>query len=241
MRVEEPRRRRAGRLAAALGLLALLLVAACGSPQEPPASSALDDDAITIGSFDFDESEILAQLYGQALQARGYKVVFEPAKGPRELLLPALQQGVIELLPEYAGTALQFVSLGSVAPSPEPEATSRALRQELAGTSIEALDPAPAENANRFVVTRATADRYGLQKLSDLQPVAPSLRFGGPPECPTRPFCLDGLRADLPARLRVGARPRRRWPAAPIRRCGTTTSTWRCCSRPTRPSSPTVW
>jgi osmoprotectant transport system substrate-binding protein len=154
----------------------------------------LGDDAITIGSFDFSESEVLAQLYGQALQAKGYDVTFEPARGPRELLLPALQQGVIELLPEYAGTALQFVSLGSVTPSPEPEATNLALRQALAGTKVEALDAAPAENSNRFVVTRSTADRYGLDKLSDLQPLASSLRFGGPPECPSRPFCLEGLR-----------------------------------------------
>ena len=163
-------------------------------PGGAPAASALGDDAITIGSFDFSESEVLAQLYGQALQAKGYDVTFEPARGPRELLLPALQQGVIELLPEYAGTALQFVSLGSVTPSPEPAATNLALRQALAGTKVEALDAAPAENSNRFVVTRATADRYGLDKLSDLQPLASSLRFGGPPECPSWPFCLEGLR-----------------------------------------------
>jgi osmoprotectant transport system substrate-binding protein len=137
---------------------------------------------------------VLAQLYGQALEARGFKVVYEPGRGPRELMLPALQQGLVEFLPEYAGTALQFVSLGSVTPSPDRETTNRSLRQALAGSGIEAMDPAKAENTNSFVVTRTTADRHGLAKISDLGPVASSLRFGGPPECPSRPFCLQGLR-----------------------------------------------
>src|SRR4051812_49443937 len=92
------------------GLVALTALVGCGSSGQPRAASALDDDAITIGSFNFSESEVLAQLYGQALAARGFRVRFEPGRGPRELLLPALEQGVVELLPEYAGTALQFVS-----------------------------------------------------------------------------------------------------------------------------------
>jgi osmoprotectant transport system substrate-binding protein len=176
----------------------LTTLAACGSTTPDRTAGALDDDAITIGSFNFSESELLAQLYGQALESRGFTVHFEPGRGPRELLLPALEQGLVELLPEYAGTALQFVSLGSVTPSPDPATTHRALQQALVsgpvGGAIEALDAAPAENANRFVVTTATAARYGLAKVSDLRAVAGTLRFGGSAECPRRPFCLDGLR-----------------------------------------------
>ena len=180
------------------GFVALTALVGCGSTGQPRAASALDDDAITIGSFNFSESEVLAQIYGQALEARGFTVRFEPGRGPRELLFPALEQGVVEFLPEYAGTALQFVSLGSVAPSSDPAITHRALQQALAdrpaGGEVEALDAAPAENANRFVVTAETAARHGLEKVSDLQPIADTLRFGGSAECPNRPFCLDGLR-----------------------------------------------
>jgi osmoprotectant transport system substrate-binding protein len=173
--------------------VALSLVA-CSEPSERRASTnVLDDDAITVASFDFPESELLAQIYGQALRDGGYRVEFESRLGPREFVDPALLRGLVELVPEYAGTALQFASLGSVRPSASTAANHRKLVDRLAGSSVVALAPSPAQDSNVLVTTRAVAARYRLRTISDLTDLAPRLVFGAPPECPIRPFCLPGL------------------------------------------------
>jgi len=189
------RRRRPWR--SVLGALAVggcLGVAACGGDsEEPPTPAALGDDAITVASFDFAESELLAEIYGQALEARGYRVERALRLGPRELVAPALVSGLIEFVPEYAGTALQFLGLGSAEPSAEVSATHEALAEVLEGTDLVALDPAPAQDANAVVVTHELARRHGLESISDLVGIESELAFGGPPECPERPLCLAGL------------------------------------------------
>jgi osmoprotectant transport system substrate-binding protein len=101
---------------------------------------------------------------------------------------------MVELVPEYAGTAVHFLSLGTVAPPQDPAHAHEALVATLDGSRIRALEAAPAEDANTFVVRRALAEREGWQQLSDLASAAPRLTLGGPPECPTRPACLSGLR-----------------------------------------------
>jgi osmoprotectant transport system substrate-binding protein len=176
----------------ALGLLAVASACTGGSAVAPGAHSG--PRPITIASFDFAESEILGQLYTQALRAKGYPVRFMPAAGSRELLEPALAEGLVDLVPEYAGSALSFLTLGARQPSPSVDVTHRALVETLADRAAVALTPAPAQDANAIVVTRATADRYGLTAISDLAPEASHLLFGGPPECPDRPFCMLGLR-----------------------------------------------
>jgi osmoprotectant transport system substrate-binding protein len=166
----------------------------CGSqPDVDGRASALDDQAITVASFDFPESELLAEIYGQALEAGGYDVQFEHRLGPRELVQPALAAGLVEFVPEYSGTALEFLSLGGSEPQADAGATQAALRQVLDEDRIVTLAPAPAEDANAIAVTPAVADRYGLHDISDLAAVAARLTLGGPPECPARPFCLAGL------------------------------------------------
>jgi osmoprotectant transport system substrate-binding protein len=176
---------------ASIGVAAL---AACGSDEGRPATAtALGDDAITVGSFAFPESVLLAEIYSQALEAGGFRVERALGLGPREFAGPALSVGLIEFLPEYAGTALTVRSLGTAEPSADPAATHRDLERALEGTEVTALASAPAQNANTFVVTTATAIRYDLQRLSDLAPIAGELTFGGPPECPTRALCLLGL------------------------------------------------
>ena len=129
----------------------------------------------------------------QALEARGLQVRRAIGIGPRELVGPALALGLVELVPEYAGTALGFLSLGRAGATADAAATHQALEQAAADRHLTALASAPAQNANTFVVTRETAEREHLQQLSDLAAVAPELTFGGPPECPTRPLCLEGL------------------------------------------------
>ncbi len=199
-------------------VLALIVsIGACSSGSgsaDRPSSSALQDDAITVGSFDFAESELLAEIYSQVLEGGGYHVRRALDLGPREFVAPALASGLVELVPEYAGTALQFFSVGSETPGPDAARTHEALVRTLAGRHLEALAAAPAQDANTFVVSRANAERYGLHDLSDLAQVSSRLVFGGPPECPSRPFCLLGLGQRLRLALQGGRVLLGRW------RCG---------------------
>ena len=182
-------------LIVALSAASLLLLPACASDgDEVTESSALDDDAITVGSFDFQESVVLAEVYSQALERAGYTVQREFDLGPRELVGPALTAGLIEMVPEYAGTALEFVSLGASRATSDAAATHEGLTKALSATAVRPLSAAPAENANTFVVTADTAARFDLDEVSDLAAVADKLTFGGSDECATRRLCLLGLR-----------------------------------------------
>ena len=165
------------------------LLAACGSSSPTPdrTATALGDDAITIGAFDFAESELLGELYGQALEHRGFAVQRAFGIGPREIVAPALARGLLELVPEYAGTALTFFSLGAAMPSADVATTHSALQQAVGPRHLTALAAAPAQNANDFVVTSETAQRDGIHSLTDVARVASQLTFGGPPECPRAP------------------------------------------------------
>ena len=116
-----------------------------------------------------------------------------PNLGPRELVDPALMNGLLQLVPEYAGSALEFISLGRLSATSDAGAANRALAGSVAGRGLVAARPAPAQDANAIVVTAATAARYGLRSIADLARVAPRLVFGGPPECPERAYCLPGL------------------------------------------------
>ena len=188
---------------AAVAVAVLCAVAGCSEARAPEGpTTALGDDAITVASFDFPESELLAELYGQALTGGGYEVQTVHRAGPRELVGPALARGLVEVVPEYAGTSIEFLSLGAVEGSADPATNHRALEGLLAGRGLVALDPAGAEDQNTVAVTRSTADRLGLRDVSDLAAAAPRLRFGGPPECPSRPLCLPGLERTYGLRFR---------------------------------------
>jgi osmoprotectant transport system substrate-binding protein len=180
------------RTAAAIVVCALAL-AGCASAEPSRPLTALGDDAITVGSFDFPESVLLAEIYSQALEAAGFRIERAFGLGQRELVGPALRAGLIELVPEYAGSALGFASLGAVDPSADVTSTHRSLTATAAENGLIALSSSPGQNANTFVVTRETARRYELAQLSDLSRVAGELVLGGPPECPARPLCLLGL------------------------------------------------
>jgi osmoprotectant transport system substrate-binding protein len=110
--------------------------------------------------------------------------------GSREIVEPALESGQIDMYVEYLATLLRFLK-GT--PTSEAAESHRALQEALRPKGIAALEFANAVNTNAFAVTRATAERLGLAKLSDVRPVAGQLVLGGPPECPQRPFCLPGL------------------------------------------------
>ena len=179
----------------ALALVVLLAVAACGTPPGPSVPDRpppRTDDAVVVTSFDFPESAILGELYAQALAGAGVPVRKELLLGPRELVAPALEQGLVDVVPEYLGTALAY--LGGESPQPADEAATRErLADAFAPLGVRLLEPARAEDQNSLVVTEGTALVYDLRTTSDLADVAPAFRLGGPPECPDRPFCLPGL------------------------------------------------
>jgi osmoprotectant transport system substrate-binding protein len=166
------------------------LLSACSGPLSGPAP---DPDTVVIAAFDFPESQLLVELYGQALEATGVTVRRELALGTREFVQPALQQGLVDLVPEYGGSALTFVTLGTVEPTADEEATHVALVRSLAGRGITVLAASAAQDRNGVAVTGATAATFGLRTISDLEPHAPEMVFGGPPECADRPLCLPGL------------------------------------------------
>jgi osmoprotectant transport system substrate-binding protein len=178
------------------------LTAVCGgcmpwtSRGPPPGTHPADryPTVITVGAFDFPESVLLAHIYGDALKAMGFPVRVLPGLGSRELVDPALLSGLIQLVPEYAGSALQFNSLGRQSATSDVMAASRALTRLMADRGVVAGLPAAAQNTNAIVVRAATAARYGLRSITDLARVAPHLAFGGPPECPGRAYCLPGLK-----------------------------------------------
>jgi osmoprotectant transport system substrate-binding protein len=184
-------------VAACVGLAVALAACTASGGRVPSAAgkpAGGHGAVITVGSFDFPESVLLAEIYGQALAANNFPVRILLNLGPREVVDPALMYGLIQLVPEYAGSALEFVSLGRLSATSNAEAANRALAGSVAGRGVVAARPAPAQDANAIVVTAATAAHYHLRSIADLARAAPHLVFGGPPECPGRAYCLPGLK-----------------------------------------------
>jgi osmoprotectant transport system substrate-binding protein len=131
------------------------------------AGAAKSGPTIVVGSASFSESEILANIYLKVLEANGYPVEAKFKIGSREVYLPALQRGEVTFLPEYGGTLLKFVDPSQNA-STDPAKTATALTAALTTQGITAYQYSPAQDQNGFVVTRETADKYKLTKMSDL-------------------------------------------------------------------------
>jgi glycine betaine/choline ABC-type transport system substrate-binding protein len=128
---------------------------------------------VTVGSTNFYEQEVLGEIFAQVLEANGLSVERKIQLGNREIVFPALESGEIDILAEYAATALEFVNGGAGEATTDPAVTTAALRAALEPKALVALDFAEATDQNGFVVTKATADRYGLAKISDLGAPAP--------------------------------------------------------------------
>ncbi len=184
-------------LALGASMVALALITtSCGS-SGGTASSASPKPTITIASFNFSESIILAHIYGGALKNKGYTVNYKDKLGNREIVEPALENGQIDLYAGYAATDLTFVEKRQSVTADagtDANANVQKLNSLLSSKGIKALDPSSAVDQNAFAVTKAEADQYHLTKLSDVTTaIASGWTLGGPPECPQRPFCQPGL------------------------------------------------
>ena len=187
------RLRAVGATLAALAMVAGACGKSGGSSATSTSTTAAAKPTISIGSEKFSESIIVAEIYAKALENKGYTVTRKYRLGTREVYEPALERGEIDLVPDYAATLLEFVNKNAGEATPDATATVAKLRERLAAKSLTALDPSTALDANAFGVTKATADKYNLKKLSDLTPLASQFVLGAPPECPTRAFCGAGL------------------------------------------------
>jgi osmoprotectant transport system substrate-binding protein len=148
---------------------------------------------IRFASYDFSENQTLTEVYAEAVRRQGLPVSVQHGVGTREVVSPALQQGVVDVVVDYLGTALAFARPSASALSRRPEAMYAVLSRTMGGRGVLVLTPAEAEDQNGFAVTRQFAQARNVSRLSDLTELAPDLNFGGPPECPDRPFCLLGL------------------------------------------------
>jgi osmoprotectant transport system substrate-binding protein len=128
---------------------------------------------VKVGSTNFYEQEILGEIFSQILEANGFKVERKFQLGNREVVFPALEKGDIDILAEYAATALEYVNKGAGEATGDAAETVGKLKERLAPLKLTALDFAPATDQNGFVVTKATADKYGLKTMSDLAKPAP--------------------------------------------------------------------
>jgi osmoprotectant transport system substrate-binding protein len=154
-----------------------------------PLASGGGSGSVVVGSANFPEDELLAEIYAQALQAKGVKVTTKLNIGAREVYYPQVKSGAISIIPEYNGELLTT----EVDPSSSAKTTAQvdaALTAKLPST-LTVLAPAPAIDSDSVTVTQATANRYHLKSIADLKPYAKNMVFGGPPEFKTR---IDGIK-----------------------------------------------
>ena len=188
------------RLALGASLLASLAIA--GTAGGGAIVSAQDQPTVRIGSDGFYESQLLAEIYAQALEAEGFGVERQLAIGARPARVEAFESGQIDLVPEYVGSGLGFYTVG--AEDPELAAievtgdgeTNRANLQsalDIAAVEATVLAITTGEDTNAAVVRPDTAEQFGLATISDLAAVADQVSFGLPPECEVNALCRGAL------------------------------------------------
>lgn len=184
-----------GRIAAgviALGVATALAACSSGNPLDSGTSAAPGDvKKIIVGSQGFAESDILAQVYGQVLAANGYDVTYAAGIGSRETFIPALKDGSIDFIPDYAGNLLYGADPKAKATSTEDVVA--ALPAALEPLGLAALDAAPAEDADALVVTSEFAAANKLKTIADLAPIASTITVGANTEFEGRPYGRSGL------------------------------------------------
>lgn len=184
-------------VATGLAVTAGLALAACGSSggskssSSNPLSSSTSKGTVVVGSANFPENELLAQIYSTALAAKGVKVTNKFNIGAREAYYPQLESGAITVIPEYNG-ALLSTSVDKTSTASTTAEVDAALQAKLP-SSLEILTPSAAQDKDSVTVTKAFAAKHHLTSISDLTPVAKTMVIGGPPEFKTRTDGLVGL------------------------------------------------
>jgi osmoprotectant transport system substrate-binding protein len=176
----------------------MLVLAGCSDPTESTGGSASggDSETITVGSANFPESELLAEMYAQVLEANGVDVERSFNIGAREVYLQALEDGSIDLLPEYNGALLAALSDdGAPEGVTSPDDVYDAL-QDVLPEGIVSLPQSEAEDKDTLSVTSETADEYDLETIEDLEPVADQLRIAAGPEFAERIQGIKGLESE---------------------------------------------
>lgn len=185
-----------GAMSLALGL------AACGGSSDPlsnttsAAGGTAAAGSIVVGSANFPESELLMYIYSGALKAKGVSTTTKPNIGSREVYLPALQDGSIDLIPEYTGVLGDYFAKKAgkeLTGGSDAETVYKNLVSVVPDT-LTVLDKSAAEDKDAVVVTKETADKYKLTSIADLAPVAGELILGGPPEWKERETGAPGLK-----------------------------------------------
>jgi osmoprotectant transport system substrate-binding protein len=150
--------------------------------------------SLTIGSKNFPEQEILGEIYAQALAAAGYTVKSDLSLGSETVALKAVESGAVSGYPEYASTALtSFFGFEPEEVPSNPNAAWKKANAEFQKKGLEAYEPTPFASANAVGTLKSTAEKYGLQDVSDLKGVSEKLTLYGSPECRERIDCLAGL------------------------------------------------
>jgi osmoprotectant transport system substrate-binding protein len=159
-----------------------------------PLSGGGASGSVVVGSANFPESELLAEVYAIALQDKGVKATTKLNIGDREVYYPQVVKGAITIFPEYNGALLS----GEVDPTSTAKTTAAvdaALTAKLPA-SLEILNPAPAQDSDALTVTAATAAKYHLKSIADLKPYASGWVLGAPSEFTTRPDGIAGIKAN---------------------------------------------
>ena len=178
---------------AILAAVLALITAACGS-SNPLGGGEVSGDlkSVVVGSADFPESKIIAEIYAQSLEANGFTVGRQFGIGSRETYIPAVRDHSIDLIPEYTGNLLQYFDKNTKVTTPND--VLLALFRTLPG-DLSILNPSPAEDKDTVAVSEATAKKWNLKSIADLAAHSPEVKFGAPSEFLSRTEGLPGLKA----------------------------------------------
>lgn len=184
---------------AALGLALALAISACGGSKDKGGSNPLDQKtasgggggSIVVGSANFPESQLLGELYAQALEAKGVKVTRKFNIGSREVYYDQVKSGSITVMPEYNG-ALLTTSVDKNSTAVTTDQVNSELKSKLPST-LAILDSSQAEDKDSVTVNPQTAQKYNLKSIADLKSAAGQVTIGGPSEFKTREQGLVGL------------------------------------------------
>lgn len=181
---------------AAVCLVAALTLSACGTESsgddKNPLAGGGKNGTVTVGGANFPESNLLGEIYAQALEAKGVKVARKFNIGAREVYYDQVVKGGISVMPEYNG-ALLTTSVDRTSTAVTTADINAALRAKLP-PSVEILDSSKAEDKDSVTVNPQTAAKYNLKSIADLKPVAKELVIAGPSEFKTRRQGVAGLR-----------------------------------------------